>query len=281
MAGAVRKLKRIDRVRFIKPESGKTPVLEPPRVVMVAPDDIAHSELIEKPGNVYQPVLFIPRGERGPMPDITTGPVEILPHDAEAVVQAEALEGGKVRLNFAIPAGRPGLNGVSPTVSIESVETLPAGSEAKVINAGDAHNIKLQIGLPVGTPGISPQVSIESVETIDAGKPAEIVNVGDARHMKLRIRLPGGSPGKPAQPPEFRGKNLKLEVKQGNKWVSLFDFRALIRQFPHDGGGGTGRRVPAGTGVPEVFIDGEPATLNFAPITIEGEQVYCMQVTPS
>lgn len=36
-----------------------------------------------------------------------------------------------------------------------------------------------------------------------------------------------------------------------------------------------------GVGIPEVFIDGAPATLNFSSIEIDGQTVYQMQVVPS
>lgn len=42
--------------------------------------------------------------------------------------------------------------------------------------------------------------------------------------------------------------------------------------------GAPGEQGPPGVGIPEVFIDDQPATLTFYSVIIEGETVYQMQV---
>lgn len=52
-----------------------------------------------------------------------------------------------------------------------------------------------------------------------------------------------------------------------------------INEFQSGPPGAKGDPGQDGVGIPEVFIDGAPATLNFSPVQIEGQTVYEMQVT--
>ena len=131
--------------------------------------------------------------------------------------------------------GEPGQDGVTPTFSIESVETGEPGTDADVTMTGDAPNHGLKFVIPrgdkgdkgdkgspgakgdkgepgakgepgspgakgdKGDTGATPNLSIGSVTTLEAGQNATASMSGTAESPVLNLGIPRGAKGEPGQ----------------------------------------------------------------------------------
>ena len=131
--------------------------------------------------------------------------------------------------------GEPGKDGVTPTFSIESVETGEPGTDADVTMTGDAPNHGLRFVIPrgdkgdkgdTGSPGAkgdkgepgakgepgspgakgdkgdtgaTPNLSIGTVTTLDAGQNATASMGGTAESPVLNLGIPRGAKGEPGK----------------------------------------------------------------------------------
>ena len=128
--------------------------------------------------------------------------------------------------------GEPGKDGVTPTFSIESVETVEPGTDAEVTMTGDAPNHGLKFVIPRGdkgdtgaagadgkTPyvgdngnwfvgsddtgkpsrGATPNITIGTVTTLEAGQNATASMGGTAESPVLNLGIPKGAKGEPGQ----------------------------------------------------------------------------------
>ena len=98
--------------------------------------------------------------------------------------------------------GEPGQDGVTPTFSIESVETGEPGTDADVTMTGDAPNHGLKFVIPrgdKGDPGATPNLTIGSVTTLDAGQNATASMGGTAESPVLNLGIPRGAKGEPGE----------------------------------------------------------------------------------
>ena len=128
--------------------------------------------------------------------------------------------------------GEPGRDGVTPTFSIESVETGEPGTDADVTMTGDAPNHGLKFVIPRGNkgdtgspgakgdkgepgakgepgspgakgdkgdPGATPNLTIGTVTTLEAGQSATASMGGTAESPVLNLGIPKGAKGEPGQ----------------------------------------------------------------------------------
>lgn len=106
--------------------------------------------------------------------------------------------------------GAPGADGAAATVEVGTVNTLPAGSQATVVNAGTANAARFNFGIPQGVqgepgkdgkdgaqgvPGTAATVTVGTVTTGLPGSEAQVVNVGTANAAKLNFTIPRGDTG--------------------------------------------------------------------------------------
>lgn len=97
--------------------------------------------------------------------------------------------------------GEPGQDGVTPTFSIESVETGEPGTDAEVTMTGDAPNHGLKFVIPrgdkgdKGDTGATPNLTIGSVTTLDAGQNATASITGESPDLTLNLGIPKGADG--------------------------------------------------------------------------------------
>lgn len=128
--------------------------------------------------------------------------------------------------------GEPGTDGVTPTFSIESVETGEPGTDAEVTMTGDAPNHGLRFVIPRGNKGdkgspgakgdkgepgakgepgspgakgdkgdtgATPNLSIGTVTTLEAGQDATASMGGTAESPVLNLGIPKGAKGEPGE----------------------------------------------------------------------------------
>ena len=125
--------------------------------------------------------------------------------------------------------GEPGQDGVTPTFSIESVETGEPGTNADVTMTGDAPNHGLKFVIPrgdkgdkgdtgspgakgdkgepgspgakgdKGDPGATPNLTIGAVTTLEAGQNATASMGGTAESPVLNLGIPRGAKGEPGE----------------------------------------------------------------------------------
>lgn len=97
--------------------------------------------------------------------------------------------------------GEPGQDGVTPTFSIESVETGEPGTDAEVTMTGDAPNHGLRFVIPRGAkgdkgdPGATPNLTIGTVTTLEAGESATASITGESPDLTLNLGIPKGADG--------------------------------------------------------------------------------------
>ena len=100
--------------------------------------------------------------------------------------------------------GEPGKDGVTPTFSIESVETGEPGTDADVTMTGDAPNHGLKFVIPrgnkgdtgaAGADGKTPNLTIGSVTTLEAGQNATASITGESPDLTLNLGIPKGADG--------------------------------------------------------------------------------------
>ena len=115
--------------------------------------------------------------------------------------------------------GEPGQDGVTPTFSIESVETGEPGTDADVTMTGDAPNHGLKFVIPRGNKGdkgepgakgepgspgakgdkgdtgATPNLTIGSVTTLEAGQNATASITGESPDLTLNLGIPKGADG--------------------------------------------------------------------------------------
>ena len=94
--------------------------------------------------------------------------------------------------------GEPGKDGVTPTFSIESVETGEPGTDADVTMTGDAPNHGLRFVIPRGNKGdkgATPNITIGNVETLEAGQNATASITGESPDLTLNLGIPKGADG--------------------------------------------------------------------------------------
>ena len=100
--------------------------------------------------------------------------------------------------------GEPGQDGVTPTFSIESVETGEPGTDADVTMTGDAPNHGLKFVIPrgnkgdtgaAGADGKTPNLTIGSVTTLEAGQNATASITGESPDLTLNLGIPKGADG--------------------------------------------------------------------------------------
>lgn len=120
--------------------------------------------------------------------------------DTGYVAEGSAGTPGKNGTNGA--DGAPGKDGVSPTITINSVKTLDAGQSATVTNSGDSTNVKLDIGIPKGEPGPqgiqgAPGETALSLKlgTVTTGDTGSITNVGTDSAQVWNVVLPKAKDG--------------------------------------------------------------------------------------
>ena len=99
-----------------------------------------------------------PQGETGPQGP--AGPAG--PQGETGATGAQGIQG------IQGPQGEPGEDGITPTVSIGTTTTLPAGSDATVVNSGLGPNVVLDFGIPQGDDS-----NCLSLPTVVAELPAE------------------------------------------------------------------------------------------------------------
>lgn len=128
--------------------------------------------------------------------------------------------------------GEPGTDGVTPTFSIESVETGEPGTDAEVTMTGDAPNHGLRFVIPRGNKGdkgnkgspgakgdkgeqgspgakgdkgdkgdtgATPNLTIGTVTTLEAGQNATASMGGTAESPVLNLGIPRGAKGEPGE----------------------------------------------------------------------------------
>lgn len=145
-------------------------------------------------------------GDNGPANTLAVGTVETLPAGSAATATITG-EAPNQTLNLAIPQGKegnpgdpgdPGDPGPANTLTIGTVETLPAGSQATATITGDAPNQTLSLALPQGPDGgdgPANTLTIGEVTTLAPGEPATATITGEAPNQTLDLGIPQGEQG--------------------------------------------------------------------------------------
>ena len=169
-----------------------------------------------------------PRGETGPQgiqgetgPAGPAGPQGIQGETGPAGPQGETGPAGP-----AGPRGETGATGQSANISIGTVTTLSAGSNATVVNSGTSMDAVLDFGIPqgpqgetgatgpagpqgiqgetgpAGPAGSSATITVGTVTTLPAGSNATVVNSGTSMDAVLDFGIPQGASGTQQEMPK-------------------------------------------------------------------------------
>ncbi|MDC9825684.1 hypothetical protein PRN20_18270 [Devosia sp. ZB163] len=85
---------------------------------------------------------------------------------------------------------------INASVTIGTVTTLPAGSDATVENVGTAQDVVLNFGIPEGIQGIqgfAATIAVGTVTTVDPSDPATVTNSGDENDAVFDFDIPQGA----------------------------------------------------------------------------------------
>ena len=93
-----------------------------------------------------------------------------------------------------------GIPGQAATINVGGTITLPAGSQAKVENAGTQSEAILNFSIPRGADGSAATVSIGSVATLSAGSQATVTNIGTSKDAVFNFGIPKGDKGDSGDP---------------------------------------------------------------------------------
>lgn len=198
-------------------EAGKPNVLTVGNVLTLDPGKPAAAEITgDTPSQVLN--LSIPRGHDGQ--DGETGPANMLTigivasSDPGAPAEAEITGDAPAQvLNLTLPRcekwtdgkdgenGKDGAPGPANVLSIGTVETLPAGSEAVAELTGESPVQSLNLSLPAGPQGEkgetgpANQLTVGKVATLEPGSHATAEITGDAPAQMLSLGIPQGKAG--------------------------------------------------------------------------------------
>lgn len=96
----------------------------------------------------------------------------------------------------AVPfQGEKGDKGDAATISVGTVTTGAAGSEAAVENVGDENDAVLNLTIPRGDKGDAATVAVGTVTTGAAGSPVSVTNAGTSAAAILNFVIPKGDQG--------------------------------------------------------------------------------------
>ena len=148
-------------------------------------------------GNQYDAVLEfgIPTGPQGP-----TGAT-----------------GARGPRGFQGEKGAKGDTGAAATITLGSVSTGAAGSNASIVNTGDDHNAVYNFTIPRGAKGdtgTSPTVAVYGTTTLPAGSQATVTNVGTSQDVQLQFGIPQGEAGKNTKLYSSTGQNTDGAMTQ-------------------------------------------------------------------
>ena len=96
------------------------------------------------------------------------------------------------QVGTTILRGPKGDTGEAATITVDGVDTLPAGEPATVVNVGDSSDARLVFGIPVGATGAAATITLGQVS---GGETASIVNVGSSTDAVWDVVLPIGPQG--------------------------------------------------------------------------------------
>lgn len=181
-----------------------------------------------------------------------------------STVNASVGNGGVV--NVAIGTITPGNSTVvSGTLTINSVTTLAAGSQAYVKNdAGTAYAAKLDIGIPVGPATL---VSVGNTTTLASGSNATVNGTTSGSNLTLAFGIPQGANGINGVTPSFAIGNVVTGAAGSSASVTATSTNSganvtLDLTIPRGDPGTSGSN---GTNVTSVTLsDGTPANLGTA-----------------
>lgn len=122
---------------------------------------------------------------------VSVGTVTTLPPGSPATVVNVGTAKDMV-LNFGIPAGVQGIQGVAATVAVGSTTTVNAGVPAAVVNVGTPNDAVFDFEIPQGP---AATVAVGTVTTLAPGAAATVVNVGTSGAAVLNFGIPRGAPG--------------------------------------------------------------------------------------
>ena len=178
-----------------------------------------------------------PQGPQGRAATVTVGSTTTLGPGSNATVTNSGDQYDAV-LEFGIPTGPQGPTGATgaqgprgfqgekgakgdtgaaATITLGSVSTGAAGSNASIVNTGDDHNAVYNFTIPRGAKGdtgTSPTVAVYGTTTLPAGSQATVTNVGTSQDVQLQFGIPQGEAGKNTKLYSSTGQNTDGAMTQ-------------------------------------------------------------------
>jgi hypothetical protein len=198
-------------------------------------------------------------------------------------VSATVGNGGTVSVSLgSVVSSSPTV--VSGTLAINSITTLPAGSQAYVKNdAGTAFAAKLDIGIPAGP---ATNVTVGKVTTLAAGSSATVTGTTEGGSLSLSFGIPAGAAGS-------NGTNGTTPTITASATTLAAGDAATVTATPSDGGSKValafgiprGADGAAGSGGGATLSDATPSALGTASAGVSttasrSDHVHAAQTIP-
>lgn len=126
----------------------------------------------------------------------------IIPFRVVGIVENDAIKTSDVNYTINVEQGGQNIFNIdvktNVSVSVGTVETLPAGSSAYVENVGTSQGVVLNFGIPRGENGIDGQsatVDVGTTQTLPTGQDAYVENVGTTTNAIFNFGIPRGEQG--------------------------------------------------------------------------------------
>lgn len=84
---------------------------------------------------------------------------------------------------------------ITPTVSVGTTTTLPAGNNASVTDSGSDKNHILDFAIPQGIQGQAATIQVAGTVTVNPDTPASVINEGSETDARFRFHIPRGQTG--------------------------------------------------------------------------------------
>jgi len=179
---------------------------------------------------------------------VTVGTVTTLPPGSPATVVNVGTAKDMV-LNFGIPEGVQGIQGIAATIAVGTTTTVNAGVPASVANVGTPNDAVFNFSIPQGP---AATVAVGTVTTLAPGAPATVVNVGTSGAAVLNFGIPQGMPGNVTGP--AGAVDNRVAVFDGTTGHLIKDSGALL-------GNSASRNVGTGAGTVAAGDDGRFGTV--------------------
>lgn len=156
------------------------------------------------------------------LPTFTIGTVNTVDPSAQATVTINK-ETNTHYINFNIPKGETGEQGIAASIEVIGTETTPSDTLAEVTNSGTSSDVKLNFKIPKGANGIPLDKVVYTTEEVYIGDYVD----GKPIYRKMWFNIPHGTNGAFTTPIDI--STLAVDLPINIHFSRSYDDRRTVR----------------------------------------------------